>query len=649
MLDSDSVSNRSILYTTALLLGLFVAIIGLLNVLPSYGVLPRIGPFPVGWFRPLFYGASIFTVALVLMNDRHKAGRLSLPEAAGWIALAAVAVWICWDYYVVFKILNESVLFFTPREAWMATAMAVITMILCWAIWGWPIALLGLIAFLYLVTGQHWPGILQTAPSDLTETVAQNIWYDADQGILGSIMAIILSTVLPFIILGSILERVGAGQSMIRISFHLLRHLRGGPAYAAIVASATFGTVSGSAVANVVGTGVVTIPMIKRRGFSPNFAGAVEATASTGGQILPPIMGAAALVMADYVGVSYLTVILAVLVPAIAYYVSLFLAVAFECARLGDRIHLTDDDTEVTTQDWLNLVLVFAPILLIVWLLVSGMSPSGASIAAIFLLIPLSAIINPEIRRNPLRLIGALADGGQTVAKLAIAIGVVGIIVSVLSATGVPTKFAVLLNSAFDASLFFALLITAMGCIVLGMGMPTLPAYIAIIVVMGPTLSDLGVAMQTAHMFVFFFGVAAGITPPVAIAAYAASAISQGRPLGTALQATRVGAMIFVIPFAFVYNPILLGVYDAGTAFSIEIWLWAVLRLAFALYMCSSALIGFDRTQLPFFERLARFALVFALLSPLNAINAVGFAVAAMLIGFHLVRSKQMPAGGVPQ
>lgn len=644
MTDSNAVSNRSVLEIVALLMGLFVTVIGLLNVLPSYGFLPRVGPFPVAWFRPLFYGASIVTAVLVYLNGRHSSGKLSWPEAVGWVLVTAAAIWICWDYYTVYKILTESVMFFTAREAWMATAMAAITLVLCWALWGLPIAVLGLLAFLYLATGQHWPGVLQTAPVNWVEAVAQNIWYDADQGMVGSIMAIILSTVLPFIILGGILDGVGAGQSMIRISFHLMRHLRGGPAYAAIVASAMFGTVSGSAVANVVGTGVVTIPMIKRRGFSANFAGAVEATASTGGQILPPIMGAAALVMADYVGVSYLTVILAVIVPALAYYVALFLAVAFECARLGDRIHMTGDDTEVSTQDWLNLVLVFAPIILIVWLLVGGMSPAGASIAAIFLLIPLSAI-NPEIRRNPLRLLAALADGGQTVAKLAIAIGVVGIIVSVLSATGVPTKFAVLLNSAFDASLFLALLITAIGCVVLGMGMPTLPAYIAIIVVMGPTLSDLGVATLTSHMFVFFFGVAAGITPPVAIAAYAASAISKGRPLGTAIEATRVGAMIFVIPFAFVYNPILLGVNDTGASFAFGQWGWAVICLGVALYMCSSALIGFDRLRLSFLERLLRLALVFATLSPEIAINIAGCAVAVILIGLHFVKSRKSVDG----
>ena len=625
----------------ALAIGLFVAVVGLLNVLPSYGIFPRFGPFSVAWFRPLFFGAAICTVVLTHLAGRLDQEKLSRPEILLWIAIGALGVWACWDYYVIYTILNEAVMFFTMRETVIALLAAGIVLLLCWASWGLPIALLGFIALVYLATGQYWPGFLRTAPNDFVETIAQNIWYDADQGILGSIMAIILSTVLPFIILGAMLDGVGAGQSMIRISFHLMRKLRGGPAYAAITASAMFGTVSGSAVANVVGTGVVTIPMIKRRGFSPNFAGAVEATASTGGQILPPIMGAAALVLADYVGVSYLTVIIAVLTPALAYYVSLYFAVYLQTRKLGDAIVMTHDDTEIETQDWLNLVLVFAPIGIVVWLLIGGMSPSGASIAAILALFPLS-LINPAVRRNPLRIVEALARGGQTVARLAMAIGVVGIIVSVLSATGVPTKFAVLLNSAYDASLLLALLIAACGCVILGMGMPTLPAYIAIIVVMGPTLAQFGVEALTAHLFVLFFGTAAGITPPVAIAAYAAAAIAGGKPIGTAISSTKVGAMIFIIPFAFVYNPILLGVPAAGVDFGIGVYLWAVLRLVLAMYLCLSALIGFDRAKLTLPESGLRLAGMILLFSPETWHELTGFALGIAMIALHVIRNPQI-------
>ena len=272
-------------------IGLFIALSGLANVIPTYNVLPRTGPFPVEWFRPLFYWLSILVFLAADAERRAGRGRLS-PLHLGAYAVAAVVVsYVCYDYYRIGQIIANSVIFFGPREMYVALAAAALSLWACWILWGAPIAVLGGLALLYLATGQYWPGPLRTAPSDIYDTISANIWYDSDQGILGSIMGVVLTTVLPFIILGAILEGCGAGGSMIRISFHLMKKFKGGPAYAAILASALFGTVSGSAVANVVGTGVVTIPMIRKRGFNANFAGAVEATASTGGQILPPIMG----------------------------------------------------------------------------------------------------------------------------------------------------------------------------------------------------------------------------------------------------------------------------------------------------------------------------------------------------------------------
>lgn len=619
-------------------IGLIIALAGLANVMPTYNVLPRIGPFPVEWFRPLFFWFSILVFLAGDAERRANLGKLSILHITAYAVAFAAITYVCWDYYRIGQIIANSVMFFGPREMYVALTAAAISIWACWILWGAPIAIIGAIALLYLGTGQYWPGPLQTAPSDIFDTISANIWYDSAQGILGSIMGVILTTVLPFIILGAILEGCGAGGSMIRISFHLMKKFKGGPAYAAILASALFGTVSGSAVANVVGTGVVTIPMIRKRGFNANFAGAVEATASTGGQILPPIMGAAALVMADIVGVSYLTVILAVIIPAVAYYLSLFLAVYFEAQKLN--IEVTDDDVGVpapTGQDWLNMLLVFGPIAIIVWLLVSGLSAAGASIAAILLLLPMS-FLNPEVRKKPMVLIAALADGGKVVGQLAVAIAIVGIVVSVLSATGVPTSFAVLLSNASSNSLLIALMIAALGCIILGMGMPTLPAYIAIISVMGPTLQGFGMDLLAAHMFVFFFGVAAGITPPVALTAFAAASVSGGRPIATAIASTRIGAMMFLIPFAWAFDDsLLLGIGETDLSVVIP----AIGFLLVALYFCTSALIGNDRGKLSIIERLLRLGVTIALLSPVLWAELGALAVGAALIAYrHLLAPK---------
>ncbi|MEM8704328.1 MAG: TRAP transporter large permease subunit, partial [Pseudomonadota bacterium] len=284
-------------------------------------------------------------------------------------------------------------------------------------------------------------------------------------------------------------------------------------------------------------------------------------------------------------------------------------------------------------QDWLNMLLVFGPIAIIVWLLVSGLSAAGASIAAILLLIPMS-FLNPDVRKRPQMLVAALSDGGKVVGQLAVAIAIVGIVVSTLSATGVPTSFAVLLSSASSNSLLFALMIAAAGCIILGMGMPTLPAYIAIISVMGPTLQGFGMDLLAAHMFVFFFGVAAGITPPVALTAFAAASVSGGRPVATAIAATRIGAMMFLIPFAWAFDDaLLLGI--GQTEWSVV--LPSVLFLLAALYFCTSALVGHDRGRLTVVERLLRFGVTIALLSPV-----LWAEIGAMAVGFALVAYRYL-------
>ncbi|MEN8918744.1 MAG: TRAP transporter fused permease subunit [Octadecabacter sp.] len=619
-------------------IGLIIALAGLANVMPTYNVLPRIGPFPVEWFRPLFYWLSILVFLSGDADRRARQGRLSPFHLVAYAIAIAAITYVCYDYWRIGQIIANSVMFFGPREMYITLVAAALSLWACWILWGAPIAIIGGLALLYLGTGQYWPGTLQTAPSDMFDTISANIWYDSDQGILGSIMGVVLTTVLPFIILGAILEGCGAGGSMISISFHLMKKFKGGPAYAAILASALFGTVSGSAVANVVGTGVVTIPMIRKRGFNANFAGAVEATASTGGQILPPIMGAAALVMADIVGVSYLTVVLAVIIPAVAYYLSLFLAVYFEAQKLD--IKVSDDDIGVpapTGQDWLNMVLVFGPIAIIVYLLISGLSAAGASIAAILLLLPLS-FLNPAVRKKPQMLIAALADGGKVVGQLAVAIAIVGIVVSTLAATGVPTTFAVLLSSVSGESLLIALMIAAAGCIILGMGMPTLPAYIAIISVMGPTLQGFGMDLLAAHMFVFFFGVAAGITPPVALTAFAAASVSGGRPIATAVASTRIGAMMFLIPFAWAFDDaLLLGIGETDLTVVVP----AIFFLLAALYFCTSALIGYDRGRLSMVERLLRLAVTIALLSPATFAELGGLALGLALVAYRYTRTPK--------
>ncbi|WP_137170093.1 TRAP transporter fused permease subunit [Marinomonas sp. FW-1] len=615
-------------------LSFVICLYGLANVVPAIGDF-RLGPFPMVAFRASFFALCVITIALS-MYEGYLKGKTNLPVAVFSMILMFGMLWCCWSFYQVSSELDDGMFLFGSNEMWIALLASMGALFFCWRIWGVPVALLGLVGILYMATGQYWPGPLQTVSHDINETLAQNLLYSLDTGILGSTFAIVITTVFPFIILGALLEGVGAGDSMIRIAFHWMRRTAGGPAHAAVLSSALFGTVSGSAVGNVVGTGVITIPMIKRRGFSANFAGAVESSASTGGQIMPPIMGAAALVMADFVGVNYLTVISAVLVPSIAYYISLFAMIVFESRRLNIK---ADEEFEgidkPSKQDYLNLLLIFIPLFIIVVLLLYGLSPSGASIAALVCLFPLS-LLNPEIREKPVALIKSLAVGGRTFAGLLMAIAAVSIVISALSVTGVPVKFSVLLSTIVSNSLLVSLLLAAFCCIVLGMGMPTLPAYVTVATIAIPAMEQLGLAPLTAHMFVFFIAVGSAITPPVAIAAFAAASIAKGGPVGTSVQASKVGVMIFIIPFTFAFNPLLLTVADSGVSFELIPWLWLLVKLGVGILLMATALTGFHKQKLRFYEIAARLIAAVLLFSPGLLWDQIGISLAILLWGWHL-------------
>jgi TRAP transporter 4TM/12TM fusion protein len=419
--------------------------------------------------------------------------------------------------------------------------------------------------------------------------------------------------VFPFVLFGAILEASGVGGSLIRFAFLVTRRTRGGPAHAAVLASSMFGTMSGVPVANVVGTGVLTIPMIKRRGFTPAFAGAIEATASTGGQIVPPVMGAAALVMADYLQVSYLTIMVAALLPALLFYVSLFFTVTFESRRLGIMVGAGDDPSnEFGRDDIVNLAVLAGAIAVIIVTLSVGMSASAAGVFVILYLMPAS-FLTKDVRRRPMVLLEGFARGGIQFSELVMAVGVVGIILSVLTSTGLPIRIGTSIDSLMGHSLFLALAVTAAAAIVFGMGLPTLPAYLTIILLLGPALTKLGLGLLVAHMFVMFFGCSSSITPPVAIAAYAGASIAGAGPLRTAFLAMRIGAAIMIVPFVFAYYPEILLVKEAG-GFELDSVIFVLTRVVVAFWLMTSAFAFHDRTRLKWPEVAFRLALAVATL-----------------------------------
>ena len=620
---------------------LLVVLVGLADTYPSYWIFPRLGPFEPEIIRPLILAGS---VVLVVLNYSFTESFSKYRPKLKWLGfvfdvlILGVIAYALWRFTTDMLSMIDSMIVFGVSQAIIAVLASLAFIILCWRIWGAALAIVGIVALFYYFTGPYWPGIFRTASFDIMSSTAEDLLFNLSEGILGRITGILILTAFPFVLLGAMLEKTGGALSLIKIAFHFTRNLRGGPAHAAILSSALFGTMSGAAVTNVVATGVITIPMIKRRGFSPAFAGGVEATASSAGQIMPPVMGAAALVMADITEIYYIHIIIAALIPALAYYASLFTSVIFESRRLGieavSDVYDTDDDLTVHRQDYYNLILIVVPIAAVVFALLSGFSAGGAGNIALTILIPMS-FLNPEVRRSPYLIIKAFMTGGRQFSELLMSVAVVGIVVAVLGATGLPSDFTILVSQAGGGELVLTLMIAAAASLMLSMGIPTLPAYLTVILILGPTLTELGVPILVAHLFVLYFCVASSITPPVAIAAYAAASIAEASPMMTAVYAMRIGLVKFLVPFIFAFYPVILIVPESGVAFDMPSFLSIIARLTFVIYLISSAVIGFDRRRLPIWEIVVRLTIGLLIVFTNPVIHWGATAAALAYIAWH--------------
>ncbi|MYG10682.1 MAG: TRAP transporter fused permease subunit [Rhodobacteraceae bacterium] len=632
-------NSLSLKQLVLLFIGFIFALLGYLNAVPDFKWLPSIGVIRAVDLHPTVLAAGLGISFLFISRFTRRPSDIAITCLNALLVI--VGFYALWSFNVEVTVVEEVGLFFFDEfHAWMTIIACVIILYFCWRIWGIPLATVGGLAMLYFFFGEHLPGIFGHAGMDFTQDTPAELWYNTGDGVMGNILAILINTVFPFIIMGAVLEGTGGGGSMIKLSFHAMRRFRGGPAHAAILASSLFGTISGSAVSNVVGTGVITIPMIKRRGFRPAFAGGVEATASTGGQIMPPIMGAAALVMADFISVDYLVIIIAAIVPALAYYASLFTTVIFESRSLGVETGKDEEIEPINMQDWINLILVVVPISIVVIALIEGFSAAGSAMISLTCLLLLS-FLNPEMRKQPMRVVKSFAKGGITFGRLLMAISTVGIIIAVLGATGLPLEFAKVINSSAVNNLLIALIFASMAALVLGMGMPTLPAYLTIVIILGPSLTSLGLSDLTAHFFVFYFGVASAITPPVAMAAFAAASISGGGPIGTAVQATRIGIVIFAVPFLFAFNPVMLIVPEAGGEWSLSAFLYLIVRLAALIYMLATATSRFDHSRMRIWEAVLRVLAGLALIHPDILVSGSALiASAGLVIAHHFIHKR---------
>ena len=752
---SDQSPSRDKGHYLALVLAFILVMVGLINTMPEIPGLQDLARdltgrpfFRVSGFPPEFFYPPIFLVMMVIValdasvyralkKDRPHLAWLGLLLDAGLILaafLAALGFLVEIDSFCLIdqitgeraRLIQEA----SERSAGLIPGISfeaevpscqarfgiwiipllftIISLFFLYnvRVWGLPLVMVATVVVVYTVgTALLWMFDLSDNNFLLTKLGADggdaraaaiqkatNVFITPD-GFMGRFMDIVVNQVFPYVILGALFGTSAGGTSLIKLAVRATRRLRGGPAHAAIVSSAMFGTIIGGPVTNVLSTGRLTIPMMRRNGFSPQFAGGVEAAASSGGQIMPPVMGVAAFVLVALTAVPYTKVITAAFLPAMFFFFSIFLAVVFQARRENVKaMREIPGDLIMSRQDWLNLIIIFAPIFTILSLLLGNkdvissgfvasvlpafvtqtlVNATGDAVSAgwwaVAVLVPL-LFLDPETRAKPSKILLSLADGGILVSRLFLLLFAVSIISAFLNESGLTGELTraittwleqaqVLSLFGFDIKIvggvYLMLALTcAMGCaILLGMGMPTVPAYVNVALLLGPLLANLGVSFFTAHMFVFYFAVASAITPPVAIAAFAAASITRTEPMRTGLAAVRIGIVMFTIPFVFAWYPELLLIEEAvtitndqgqralidGYSGSVD-WpsLSALgLRIAVALYLMASALAKFDKVAMNILEVALRLLAAVLILWKSAMIMWIGLALALMLILGH--------------
>lgn len=466
--------------------------------------------------------------------------------------------------------------------------------------------------------------------------LVRNLFY-TKEGIFSTPVNVCSKYIVVFIIFGAFLERTGISNFFIDLANCIAGRFAGGPAKVSVISSALCGMVSGSSVGNTVTTGSVTIPMMKKTGYKPEFAAAVEATSSTGGQIMPPIMGAAAFLMADFVGVPYSSIIGRAILPAILYFAGIFISVHLEAKKLD--LHGMPKEQLPKAKKLVKKIYLLLPlVMLVVWVSGNFMTMQKAASLAIVLTVVVS-LFNKDNRITPGKILEALEAGGKSAITVGAACGVAGIISGTITMTGLANDIINAIVSVAGDRLIIALILTMLCCIVLGMGVPTTANYCIMAATTAPILIRMGVPVMAAHFFVFYFGIVADITPPVALAAYAGSAIAKSNPMKTAFNASKLAVAAFIVPYMFCFNPAML-LIDTTAIQVVQIAITAFIGI-FAL---AAALEGYCFANMNAVIRIVIAAGGLLLIHPALATDLVGLIIVFVSLGFQYVLSKKRKA-----
>ena len=523
------------------------------------------------------------------------------------------------------------------QTTWMATfagaCLAVITLECARRVLGYIMPVLALIFVAYALAGPHLPLAIAHRGYSL-QRICKFLATDLD-GLFGTTMSVSATVIFMFVMFGAFLEASGCSDFINEIAISLTGKIKSGPALSAVVASGLMGSINGSAVANVVGTGTFTIPLMKSRGYKPAFAGGVEAVASTGGQILPPVMGSGAFLMVAFTETKYINNVIAAVIPALLYYWGCAVAVVSQ-SELAD-IQLMDPKEipkakNVLKSGWIYLVIIGV---LLYCLLVAQYSPLYSALWATFS-VPVVMLFDKKKRFTLKSIIPAMAKSAFSSMSIVIGCACAGIVVGMVSLTGIGVIFGDMMIQAAHSMLFPSLLFTALTCIILGMGLPTTAAYVIAASILAPSLIKLGLTPLTSHLFVFYFACLSAITPPVALAAYAGAGIAKCSPMTTAVEACKLGFAGFMVPFAFCYNPAMM--MQGNVAEILSVFISAFIGVS----IMSAGFQGWLLWKLHLLERIIFICAGLLMFIPGTLTDITGLAIAIVLIAINMKKWKKV-------
>lgn len=552
--------------------------------------------------------------------------RARRPSFFNWILAFTSAACGLYIYFTWMDI-AERMGFTTPPDIVLGIIEILLTLEICRRVVGLPLMILAAVFLMYGFTGPYMPLVFAHKGYGINPIV--RVLYISPDGIFGLPIAISASYVVLFILFGAFLQASGGGKFFTDVAFALVGRSIGGPAKAAVVSSSLMGTMSGAAVANVVTTGTFTIPLMKKTGYPSYMAGAIEAVASTGGQFVPPVMGAAAFMIAQIINVPYRTVALAAIIPSLLYYSYLYICVHLEAKKAGLK-SLNKEDLPSIREALKERGHLLIPLFVLIYCILVGYSPGKSIFWSIVLTIVVS-FFRKSTRMGLKEILLAMENGIQNAIPVAVACAAAGIITGIISLTGVGLRFSSILINLSGNSEFMMLILTMIASIILGMGLPTSAAYIILAVLTAPALINLGTPPLAAHFFIFFFGCISTITPPVALSAYAAAGIAGSNPMKTGFTAFRLGLVGFIVPFIAIYRPAIL--------LQAEVWkiLLFTLLAIIAIIGLTYTTVGFRNKRLGIVERFLFFMGASLLLIRLDWIlNGVGL----LILAFALYKTR---------